>query len=176
MRPVRHLIHPGIGGINVSEPVQSNKLSHSYVSPPHRTWFLSAIEASPFTTVTLLATSFPLTPSTSFRTTFCLRATILDKSNDTSGTLTAYLDAWRALSYVFAEYNKVLVGIHPHSGTLRQDFVFQKYNAQTGFPGCFRSRISGRPSADDGNLIFHSSCIYRFLHARYNKKFRKRAW
>lgn len=45
-----------------------------------------------------MAVSFPLIPNTSLRTTFCLRAIILGKSNDTSGTLTAYFEAWRAPS------------------------------------------------------------------------------
>ena len=69
--------------------------------------------ASPATIVTLLEVSLDFTPNTSLRTTLLLRAMIFAKSKDTSETFTAYFDAWRAPSYVFAEYNNVLVGIHP---------------------------------------------------------------
>src|SRR5665648_417099 len=57
------------------------------------------------------------TPPTSFLTTFCLRAIIFEKSKVTSFASTPYLLLPSALSYSFALYSRVLVGIH---SSLRQ--------------------------------------------------------
>ena len=104
---------PGIGGITVRLPVQSIRCSHSYVSSPQRTVFLSTIDASPFTNVTCAAFSFALMPSTNLRTTFALRAIIFGKSQVIASALTLYLRAFMHIYESFDAYRSVFVGMHP---------------------------------------------------------------
>lgn len=61
----------------------------------------------------------------------------------------------------------------PHSGTLRQDFVFRSTTLRPAFR-LFPQPYIRPASADDGNLIFHSSCIYRFLHADTTRYLREK--
>ena len=102
-----------MGGTNVSDPVQTSRCSDSYTTSPHRTLFLSIMNASPFITSTPACANLDLMPSTNLRTTFDLRATIFPKSKEAVPNSTPYLDACRPESYSFAEYNNVFVGIHP---------------------------------------------------------------
>lgn len=95
-----HLIHSGIDGINVSEPVQAINY-HIHTFRRHRTWFLSAIETSPFTTVTWPGNQLPLDTPAPVSLQLSAYVPQFGQVRRHFRHMTAYLDAWRALSYVF---------------------------------------------------------------------------